>query len=84
MPLNKANLETASKLLVGLAQRHDVIFNLAQKLSSGAVWVSKDGKLEIPFSEEERRELESFIDLYLQEAEVIAATLRSYLGDKPE
>jgi len=79
MPLSKSNLETVSKLLVGLAQRHQEIYNLAQRLNSGAAWRSTDGTLELPFSEEQRRELEEFIGVYVEEADVIAATLRSHL-----
>lgn len=84
MGLTKANLETEVKLLVALAQRHAEIYSVAQKLSSSAVWRSTDGSAQILLSDKEREELEGFIRTYLQEADVIAATLRSHLDDKPK
>lgn len=81
MALSKNNLETVSKLLVALTQRHDTVYNLVQKLNSGFIWRSPDGQMEIPLTTRECEELEGFINEYLQEADVIAATLRSHLGE---
>lgn len=81
MALNKDNVETVTKLLVGLTQRHQEIYTLLQHLNSGTVWRSTDGSAQIDFGDKEREGLEAFVKAYLQETEVIAATLKAFLGD---
>lgn len=82
MPLSKQNLEPVVRLLLALSQRHDQIYQLASRLSTGAAWRSPDGALVVDLSPTERERLEDFIRTYLEDAEVILATLRQQLGPR--
>lgn len=79
MPITKQNLEPVSKLLVGLIQRQDVIFQLAQRIAGGTAWHSPDGELTVDLSDKERDQLEEFITQYLDECETMAVVLRAHL-----
>ena len=82
MSLTKDNLDSVSKLLTALSQRHTVIQDLAGRLSSDVAWRSPDGQLAIQLSEAERQQLEDFVRLYAQEVELVLLALKAHLGDK--
>lgn len=79
MPLTKDNIDAVSKLLIALAQRQDVIYQLHQTLGQGAVWRSPDGEARIDLSQAERDQMEEFIRQYVEDAETICAKIRTYL-----
>lgn len=79
MALTKDNIDAVSKLLIALAQRNDIIYNLHQTLGQGAVWRSPDGEARIELTESERQELEAFVAQYVQDSETICQKLRTYL-----
>jgi hypothetical protein len=81
MPLKPENLDNTVKLLLALSQRQSVIQDLAGRLSSGVVWRSPDGSLQVQLAEAERQQLEDFVRLYVEEAETILITLKAYLRD---
>lgn len=80
MGITKENLETMTKLLSALAQRHVTIQDLATQLLAGTAWRSTDGSLKVELTDAQVQEIEEFIRTYVQEAETITLALKAHLG----
>ena len=74
------NLDALVNLLTALAQRQEVVRQLAGQLQSSTVWRSPDGQLAIALTEAQRNELVAFVRAYLDESEVLIATARAMLS----
>lgn len=83
MPIDHTNVTTAVSLLTALAQRHDTITQITQRLAMPHIWRSIDGSLSVPIPPDEIAQLEGFIRTYLDEAAVVHATLRAILPPNP-
>jgi len=83
MSISHENITTAVSLLIALAQRHDAIHQLANQLATPTIWRSLDGSLSVPIPPNELDQLETFISTYLDECNVLHATLRAMLA-KPK
>lgn len=80
MALTDKNLETLVNMLGGLAQRQEVIRQLAGQLQAGTVWRSPDGQLSVALSEGQRAQIEDFMKAYLDESDVFIASARAVLA----
>lgn len=80
MTLTDKNLETLINMLSGLSQRQETIRQLAGQLQAGTVWRSLDGQLSVALSEGQRAQIEEFMNTYLNESDVLAASARAMLA----
>ena len=80
MALTNQNLETLLNMLGSLTQRQDAIRQLAGQLQAGVVWRSVDGQLSVALSKEQRAQLENFANTYLNESEILIASVRAMLA----
>lgn len=84
MTISHQNITTALSLLTALAQRHDAITQVSQRLAQPVIWRSIDGSLSVPIPPDELAQLETFISTYLDECAVLHATLRAMLAKPNE
>jgi len=83
MTLIANNLETLINMLNALAQRQETVRQLTNQLHGGVVWRSMDGQLAVALTAGQRTELEAFVKGYLDESDVLIATVRAMLGQPP-
>jgi hypothetical protein len=79
MPINKATLDTTVNLLTALAQRQEVIRQLAAQLAGGQLWRSPDGTLAVTITDAQREELTTHIVTYLDESQAIIDIVRAQI-----
>ena len=80
MPLTAANIDTLLNMLTALAQRQQMLLQLAGHFQSGTLWRSPDGKLAITISDDQKREIADFAKAYLDESEILIAAARTMLA----
>jgi len=80
MPLTAANIDTLLNMLTALAQRQQMLLQLAGHFQSGTLWRSPDGKLAITIDERQKTEIADFAKAYLDESDVLIASARAILG----
>jgi hypothetical protein len=83
MALTANNLETLINMLTALAQRQETVRQLASQLHASVVWRSPDGHLAVALTAGQRTELEAFVKAYLDESDILAATVRAMLSPLP-
>jgi len=84
MPIAKDNLEPALNMLNAIAQRQQTVQQLTAQLHSGVFWRSPDGALAVPITDAQRTDVEAFIKAYLDECDILTATLRATLAPSAE
>ena len=82
MPLTAANIDTLVNMLTALAQRQQMLLQLAGHLQSGTLWRSPDGKLAITIADQQKAEIADFAKAYLDESEILIASARAILAER--
>jgi hypothetical protein len=80
MPLTAANISTLLNMLTALAQRQQMLLQLAGHFQSGSLWRSPDGELAVAITDDQRNEIVEFATAYLNESEILIAAARSMLA----
>lgn len=84
MPLTEANVEQIGQRVIALGQRVEQVREAATHLNRPNYWRSPDGTLAVgSLTAEEKARLEAYINVVLDEAEAIIATVRGMMRERP-